>query len=212
MLLENHGKPRWSFYTVWIILTFLCVPIGFFLSLFILRIISSFVGDFIYVDGVRHITEDYLGLYVLVPVIGLLTGVLQYGLLRRYLPRMGWWVAATIGGWLLGGLLIAIPGWLNRTDGSIKPDLAFILMGLGIGAGQWLLVRRRLSGAGWWIGANVVGWGLLGLVTTGNGVGQLELFAFGLLPACATAATLALLIKSAYSRRAERRGDETPLP
>jgi hypothetical protein len=194
MMIANNEKPRWFFYTIWIILTFLCVPIAFFLSLVILRIIINFVGDIIYVDGVRHITEDYLGLDVFVPVVGLLTGVLQYGLLRRYLPRMGWWVLATTGGWLLGGLLIAIPTWLNWTEGSIDLDLAFILMGLAIGAGQWLLVRRRLSRAGWWIGANVVGWGLLGLITTSNTLGQFGLFTLGLLPACATAATLALLM------------------
>ena len=194
MMVANNEKPRWFFYAIWIILTFLCVPIAFFLSLVILRIIINFVGDFIYVDGVRHITEDYLGLYVFVPVVGLLIGVLQYELLRRYLPRMGWWVLATTGGWLLGVLLITIPGWLNWTDGSFNLDLAFILMGMTIGVGQWLLVRRRLSRAGWWIGANVVGWGLLGLVTAGNTLGQFGLFTLGFLPACATAATLALLM------------------
>ena len=194
MMIANIEKPRRFFYAMWIILTSLCLPISFFLSLAILRIISNLVGDFIYVDGVRHITEDYLGLYVFVPVAGILTGVLQYGLLRRYLPRMGWWVLATTGGWLLGALLIAIPGWLNWMEGSFNLDLAFVLMGLAIGAGQWLLVRRRLSRAAWWVGANVVGWGLPALITAGNTLGQFGLFALGFLPACATAATLAYLM------------------
>jgi len=193
-MIANIEKPRWFFYAIWIILTSLCLPIAFFLSLAILRIISNLVGDFIYVDGIRHITEDYLGLYVFVPVAGILTGVLQYGLLRRYLPRMGWWVLATTGGWLLGALLIAIPGWLNWMEGSFNLDLAFVLMGLAIGAGQWLLVRRRLSRAAWWVGANVVGWGLPALITAGNTLGQFGLFALGFLPACATAATLAYLM------------------
>ena len=193
-MIANSEKPRWFFYPIWIILTFLCVPIAFFLDLAILRIITSFVGDFIYVDGVRHITEDYLGMYLFVPLVGLLTGVLQYGLLRRYLPRMGWWVLATTGGWLLGVLLIAIPAWLNWTDGSSNLDFAFILIGLSIGAGQWLLLQRRLPRAAWWIVANVVGWGLLALITVGNSLGQFGLLTLGLLPACATAATLALLM------------------
>jgi len=193
-MIANSEKPRWSFYAIWTILTLLCVPIAFFLSLFILGIIIHFVGDFIYVNGVQHITEDYLSLHVFVPVVGLLTGVVQYGLLRRYLPRMSWWVLATTGGWLMGALLIAIAIWLNRTDGSFNLDLALILMGLGIGASQWLLVRRRLPRAGWWIGANVVGWGLLGLITTGNALDQSGLFTLGFLPACATAVTLAFLM------------------
>ena len=121
-MIANNERPRWLFYPIWIILTSLCVSIAFFIDLVILRIIISFVGDFIYVDGVRHITEDYLSIYTFIPIVGLLTGVMQYGLLRRYLPRMGWWVLATIGGWLLGVLLIAIPIWLKWTDGSINLD------------------------------------------------------------------------------------------
>ena len=193
-MIPNSEGPRWSLYPTWIILTSLCVPIAFFLDIAITRIIIGFVGDFIYVDGVRHITEDYLGMFVFVPVVGLLTGVLQYALLRRYLPRMGWWVLATTGGWLLGVLLIAIPGWLNWTGGSFNLDLAFILMGLSIGAGQWLLLQRRLPWAAWWIVANVVGWGLLALITAGNSLGQFGLLVLGLLPACTTAAMLALLM------------------
>jgi len=172
-----------------------CVPIAFFLSLIILRIIVLFVGDFINVNGVQHITEDYLALYVFVPLMGLLTGVLQYELLRRYFPRMRSWVAATIGGWLLGAFLILTHGWLNPTNTVLSLDLAFLIMGLSIGVGQWLLLRQRLPRAGWWIGANVVGWSILALVTNGNSMGQFGLFALGLLPACATALMLALLIK-----------------
>ncbi len=102
-----HEKPDWSFYVAWIAVTFLCVPIAYVLDLVVLRIITSFVGDFIYVNGVQHITEDYLGLYTFVPIVGVLTGILQYTLLQRYLPHMGWWIFATLGGWLLGVLLIA---------------------------------------------------------------------------------------------------------
>jgi hypothetical protein len=193
-MIAINEKPHWFFYPIWIILTFLCVPIAFFIDLVILRIIISFVGDFIYVDGVRHITEDYLSMYTFIPIVGLLTGVMQYGLLRRYLPRIGWWVLATTGGWLLGVFLIVIFSWLNWTDGSFNLDLALILMGLAIGVGQWLLLRQRLPRASWWIGANVVGWGLLALITAGNTLEQFGLFTLGFLPACVTAAMLAVLM------------------
>lgn len=193
-MIAVNEKPRWSFYPLWIILTFLCVPIAFFIDLVILRIIISFVGDFIYVSGVRHITEDYLSMYIFIPIVGFLTGVMQYGLLRRYLPRIGWWVLATTGGWLLGVLLIVISSWLSWTDGSFNLDLTFILLGLTIGVGQWLLLRRYFPRASWWIGANVVGWGLLALVTVNNTLEQFGLFTLGFLPACVTAAMLAVLM------------------
>jgi hypothetical protein len=191
-------KPERGFYPSWIILTMLCVPFAFFLDYAILRVITIFVGDFIYVDGVPHITEDYLSMYTFVPIVGFLTGLLQYGLLRRYLPHMGWWVLVTTGGWLLGGLLIVISSWLNFwTYESFDIDLAFIVMGLSIGVGQWLLLRRRLPRAGWWVGANVVGWGLLGLIT-GDSLNQFGLLALGFLPACVTAVMLALLMNRAH--------------
>ena len=193
-MIMNNEKPRWSFYFIWIILTSLCIPIAFFLNLVVLKIIIQFVGDFIYVNGVSHITEDYLFLYTFIPMVGLLTGILQYGLLRRYLPRMSWWVLATTAGWLLGVLLIVLSGWLKFIDGSFNLDLTFILMGLAIGMSQWLLLRQRLPQAGWWIAANIIGWGLLALITAENTVDQFQLMAMGLLPACVTAAILALLM------------------
>ena len=193
-MIANHEKPGWFFYLLWILLSSLCLPVAFFLDLIILRILILFAGDFIYVGGVRQLTEDYLGIYSFIPIVGLLIGLLQYGLLRRYLHHMGWWVLATMGGWLLGVFLILIPGWLHWTNSTFNLDLAFIVMGVSIGVGQWLLLRRRFLHASWWIGANLVGWGLVALIQDGNSFDQFILFAFGFLPACVTALMLALLM------------------
>lgn len=192
-------KPEWPFYPAWVFLTMLCVPIAFFVDLFILKIITMIVGDFIYVNGVQRITEDYLSMYAFVPLVGVLTGLVQYALLRPHLPSIGEWVWATTGGWVLGALLILAPGWLNLwTQEPMDIDWAFIVMGSSIGAAQWLLLRHRLPGAGWWVGANVLGWALLGLIT-GDSLNQYGLLALGFLPACATAAILALLFNRAQA-------------
>jgi hypothetical protein len=195
MLRRIYKKPEWFFYPTWIMLTFLSIPVAFLFDLVILRMITNFVGEYIYVNGVRHITEDYLSIYTFVPIAGLLTGVFQFGLLRRYLPRMGWWVLATAGGWLLGMLLIVISNRLRWTNSSINLDFVFLVMGLSIGVGQWLVLRRCLPQTGWWIGANVVGWGLVALITPGNSIGQFGLLTLGFVPACVTAAIFALLVK-----------------
>jgi hypothetical protein len=63
-MIANTEKPRWSFYRLWIMLTSLCVPVAFFIDLVLLKITTRFVGDFIYVNGVRHITEDYLYMFI----------------------------------------------------------------------------------------------------------------------------------------------------
>ena len=193
-MITNDEKPRWSFYAAWILLTSLSIPIAFFLTLIALRIITRIVGDYIYVNGVRHITEDYLWIYPFIPIVGLLTGGLQYGLLRRYLPRIGGWVLATAGGWLLGVLLIGLPGRENLINEFLGMSLVFLLMGLAIGVGQWLILRQRLVHAGWWIAANLLGWGLLGLIQADNSMDQFSLFVIGLIPACVTALMLAVLM------------------
>src|SRR3989304_2214766 len=180
ILPANLKKPVWSFYLGWIVLTSLGVPIAYFFSIIILKIITNIVGDFVFVNGVRHITEDYLAMYVLVPSMSLLTGALQYGLLRQYLTRMGWWVFVTVAGWFLGVLLIVLPSWLGWADAPLNNlDLIFLVMGLAIGITQWSLLQRRLARAGWWVAANVAGWGLLGLLTLGNFFWRGGVFNFG---------------------------------
>lgn len=57
MTVNNEGPHR-SFYLLWVVLTLLCVPLAFFLDIVLMRLVSSLVGDYIFVDGVRHITED----------------------------------------------------------------------------------------------------------------------------------------------------------
>ena len=194
-----NEKPRWPFYLLWVVLTVLCVFLALFLDLALMRIVTSFVGDYVYVEGVRHITEDYLYMYTFIPIAGFLTGALQYGLLHRYLPQMGWWVTMTMGGWLLGMFLVLIPGWLGWTSPLFTGGLALVVLGLSIGAGQWLLLRRRLPQAGWWISANVAGWGLLALILGDTSIGPIGLFLVGFVPACVTAVMLALLMNQVQS-------------
>ncbi len=195
-----NRKPEWYFYPAWIVLQALAIPAAVILSFAILAVTIKFVGGYVYVGGMRHITEDYMFAYVFFPANSLMTGLLQYWLLRRYLPRIGSWILVTAAGALLGAVLIF--GWVNaasywgmtgRMPESWALDPVFIILGFSVGAGQWLLLRQRLPQAGWWIVAHVVGWGLLRLVT-GNTLSGFDVLALAVLPACVTAVALAFLI------------------
>ncbi len=203
-MIANPEKPRRLFYLLWIVVTSLCFPITFFAGYGILRVIVLLVGDYVYVGGVRQLTENFLELFVFFPIAGLLTGIVQYWLLRLYLPRMGWWVAATAAGWLLGLFVTLTPGWLHWTSPFSSLDWAFLVLGVSIGVAQWLLLRRRLPRAGWWIAANVASWSLLALIVVGNSIGMLGLWTLGAAPAVATALMLALLMNQGH--RAEVQG------
>lgn len=60
------------------------------------------------------------------------------------------WAAASILGGAVGGAAFgpiqAVFGW----DSTPAMVLAGLAMGAGIGIGQWLALRRRVDGAGWW--------------------------------------------------------------
>jgi hypothetical protein len=203
-LMVTDQKPDRYFYIAWILWTTFCIPIAYFIIMVLMLIIALVIGDTIRVNGVEHITEDYLSIYFLAPVMGLVTGAVQYGLLRRILPRMGGWVLATAGGWLLGMFLVAAFMQLHWMV-IAQMDLTFLLMGLSIGLAQWPVLRRRLPGAGWWPLASLLGWGLVALVKRSNSIDQYGLLVLGFFPACATAAALALLMNQIP--RAEERTD-----
>jgi hypothetical protein len=191
--MAENRKPQGPFYLLRIILTVACVPIAYAIDVVLLKGITRLIGDYIVVQGVRRITEDYLALYFFVPTAGILTGVVQFGLLRLYLSRMGWWILATGAGWLLGALIVWISGWLQIwTLETFQLAWVLSVMGLCIGTGQWLLLRKIFPSAGWWISASIIGWGLVRLIT-GNTLDQFGLFVLGLLPACATAVAFAQL-------------------
>jgi hypothetical protein len=121
-------------------------------------------------------------------------------LLRRYLPRMGWWIGATTLGWFLATVII-----LFLTEGLTMNANWFYfwiipsLIGGSVGFGQWLLLRRRVPRAGWWIPATIAGWLAVRLAAGETLVGPLDIAYLAILPALATAVTFGLLIRQAMS-------------
>jgi hypothetical protein len=77
---------------------------------------------------------------------------------------------------------------------SLLPVTMYLLIGLALGAAQWLLLRRRVAGAGWWIVANLLGWGLVYPLVGNSWNNLVEMMMLGLVPGTVTAIVLGLLI------------------
>ncbi len=93
---------------------------------------------------------------VLLLIVGLAIGVLQWLVLRQQVPQLRQWALFTALGFALGSFAM------------------LTLMGLGVGLAQWLLLRRDLSKTGWWPVMNAVTWPLAYMFggTLGALVGQ----------------------------------------
>jgi hypothetical protein len=162
--MTDNTKPRWFFYPAWVASSTISIPIAGLIAWALVSQVKEVVGGTIQVGGYTRITEDYLSSYILIPVLGLLAGFLQYLLLRRHLPRMRWWIAATTLGLLLGFvggrlLFLDLHSALNSTWFGA---LVTALTGGSMGLAQWLVLRQRVHHATWWILANVLGWGIVG--------------------------------------------------
>lgn len=194
-------RADWSLYSWWILGALIGVGLAIGVMFVLITAIEAVVGDTLVVNGVRHITEDYVSTYLFVPSLGLGLGLVQYAVLRRYLSRMGSWVVVTFAAFIL---LVTVPAILRPllarlgvTDTalqSVAPATMYLLVGLTLGGAQWLLLRRRVAGAGWWIVANVAGWGLIYPLVGNSWNNLVEIFILGVVPAGVTAIVLGMLI------------------
>ncbi len=92
-----------------------------------------------------------------------LPGFLHWLILRRRFSRAAWWIAASGAGSILGfivlgwGLAVADTG-VGIAAGIVVPGLSFAVAGAVAGVLQWLVLRRWVSHAGWWILASSIAW------------------------------------------------------
>lgn len=90
----------------------------------------------------------------------------------------GWFLASAVGwaiGWLVGGPVGEAVGWpiseaVDIVVGEILGGAAaWGALGLVLGTAQWLLLRRQIRKAGWWVPATIVGWAVVGSLRWGQG-------------------------------------------
>ncbi len=105
-------------------------------------------------------------------IIGAITGLAQWLLLRRWFQKTGWWVPVTAGCLMAGSYAFFFvervanrvfdPFPLAHFGLYVPPPIVMVVAGLGpgivLGIGQWLVLRRQIPRPGWWIVANIVAW------------------------------------------------------
>jgi hypothetical protein len=185
-MVAESKKNKGFFYLGWVVLSTLSIPFAWLISWVIISQIERVVGGTIEVAGRTRFTEDFLFDYVFFPLLVLLTGLLQYLLLRRYLPRMGWWIVATALGWPLGIAVVYLGYAIWPIALSANSPWSATLVGAVVGLAQWLVLRQRVLRAGWWVPASALGWGLVRLIAGEVFTSPVELLIIGAVPAAVT--------------------------
>lgn len=125
--------------------------------------------------GAREVLSLAALMVTLGAIEGLIVGYAQWRAFRAELPAMTCraWTAATAGGAFIAWLLGMIPSTImnlrgnGTTEPAPDPSAALMLslaalMGLALGLilalPQWLVLRRQVRHAGWWLPANALAW------------------------------------------------------
>jgi hypothetical protein len=122
----------------WVAATVVGWAIGFFLC----EALKAFLNTFL-VDGL---------------IVGTFIGIAQGLVVRRGIAPMGWWVFVTIAGFGVG--LAAGEALALNLSGPLGRLVTGVIIGAAVGTAQWLVLRRGLAQAAWWIPANIAAWGL----------------------------------------------------
>ena len=98
--------------------------------------------------------QPSLGLVLIVIILGLAGGFMQWLVLRRRIAGTGWWVPASTLGFPVA--LVMAEGAM-RLGGIPSPILLGVLFGILSGILPWLVLRRQVARAGWWLPAHLLG-------------------------------------------------------
>lgn len=114
---------------------------------------------------------------------GVAIGVMQWLVLKQRIRRDYFWVMATTIGWVIGwGIVFAVlPLQLDFVSG--------FLVGITTGLAQWLVLRKEVYWAGWWVVISALAW------STGMNL-MPGFLTSGVLPGAITGIALVLLVRN----------------
>jgi hypothetical protein len=144
----TESQAGWGFWLGWVVASTVGVVVGSIMGIISLFLTGEEFGEWL----------AFLGWGIM---LGVGVGILQWLVLRRRVSGVGWWVLATAAGGY---------GIFQASFILIEESLSFGLLlsstgvaalgGAVTGILQWLVLRGKVSRAGWWVLASTVGWGL----------------------------------------------------
>jgi hypothetical protein len=127
-----------------------------------------------------------------IPIVisGVAIAAFQWAVFYKRIQKAWQWMIFSSLGWIVGYILFVFffPANMGYLLGPI--------LGSAIGIAQWLILRKELDWAGWWIIINILAW------TTGLTV-MPGMLTSGALPGALTGLTLVILLRFSTSKQQE---------
>src|SRR5262249_2232838 len=164
--MQAHRRATWSgFGLSWMLANLIAFTVGVTLAGALIRTREqSYFGAVTSAADAARIVAVNTG--VPAAIFGSLLGTAQWLVLRRALTGARWWAPTTTLGYAAGGAFSgAFSGALGGAVSGVGPDLGMtgflvatavgiLVVGLVPSALQWLVVRRQVPHAGWWVAAS----------------------------------------------------------
>lgn len=182
---------NWGFLRWWLIANLLGIFLGISLGLAIALIVSQVLGG---------LAEDHVPT---MEIMGVVVAGLQGWVIHKYLGNGKAWMVVTSVAWLIGMAVVRTLGnqiGLSASNADLITTSLYLLLGLGLGVAQWLLLRRHVKQAGWWIVASALGWLLAGVMNGKSIDIPLDFLMLGVLPATLTGVVFVWLTRGIPSK------------
>jgi hypothetical protein len=164
------AKIGWSIWLQWELASILGYGVGAIIGNALANLIPAMTCTQSFSDSFSDRLTNFpciqpsLGLILIVVILGLAGGFMQWLVLRRRIGGAGWWVPASGLGFPIA--LVAADSVGRRLD-IATPILMGALFGILSGILPWIVLRRKITQAGWWVLAHLVGslaGGALGII------------------------------------------------
>jgi hypothetical protein len=196
--LKKGSHLKWSFWAAWVVASTAGIFLGF---------IAMYALIFLAKAIVPGVNEDRLFGIAMFPFLAVFLSTLQWIVLRRYMPRSGWWIMATIGGLVVAmavsaGVVMLISKALGDQQSLqyISP-VVMSVVGLMLGLAQLLVLHRYIRQPHWWMLASALGWFILSLIIGKSIDRTTDIVALGAIPAALTGLALLWLWQSPTESR-----------
>ena len=125
-------------------------------------------------------------------IAGAIISALQWATLYQRIHKASRWFIYSSAGWIIGYTFFVLLSANNI------PVPSGPVVGLGVGIAQWIVLRKEINWAGWWIIISIMAW------TTGLNLIP-GLLTSGALPGAITGFTLIILLRFSISQKKKKK-------